>query len=82
MASKIDTKVWQEIDCLSCANCCKNMTPTFTKADVKRISAHLEMSAREFTEKWLVYEEEDKDWINKKQPCQFLSKENSYVQYL
>ncbi|MBY0480370.1 MAG: YkgJ family cysteine cluster protein [Chitinophagaceae bacterium] len=74
-AAKIDTEVWQEIDCLSCANCCKKMTPTFTTKDIKRISTHLEMSADEFIDKWLVYEKDDKDWINKKQPCQFLSKE-------
>ena len=75
MAAKIDAEVWKEIDCLSCANCCKSMTPTFTKKDVNRISEYLEMTVKEFTEKWLVYEEEDKDWINKSQPCQFLSKE-------
>lgn len=77
LAAKIDIEVWQEIDCLSCANCCKSMTPTFTKTDIKRISEHLEMSPKEFSEKWLEYEEDDKDWINKRQPCQFLSNETN-----
>ena len=35
---------WNEVECLSCANCCKVMTPTFTAADLKRISAHFGMS--------------------------------------
>ncbi|RYG31030.1 MAG: hypothetical protein EOO01_35940, partial [Chitinophagaceae bacterium] len=25
----LEREVWQEVDCLSCANCCKTMTPTF-----------------------------------------------------
>ncbi len=73
MAEKIDAEVWQEVDCLSCANCCKSMTPTFTKTDIKRISAHLGMTQEAFVDKWLVYEKTDKDWVNKKQPCQFLN---------
>ena len=39
LAEKIDKEVWQEVNCLSCANCCKVMTPTFTVQDIKRISA-------------------------------------------
>ena len=68
----IDTAVWKETDCLSCANCCKKMTPTFTQKDIKRISAHLTMTPQEFKDKWLYYEKKDKDWMNTKQPCQFL----------
>ena len=71
-AAEIDQAVWKETDCLSCANCCKTMTPTFTNTDIKRIAAHLEMSPAEFKEKWLYYDKKDKDWMNTKQPCQFL----------
>lgn len=67
-----DREVWQETDCLSCGNCCKKMTPTFSTADLKRISAHLNMSVSEFKEKWLEYDAKAGDWQNKKQPCQFL----------
>lgn len=73
LAETIDAEVWKEIDCLSCANCCKTMTPTFTKKDIIRIAAHFDISPAEFTKKWLVYEKSDKDWVNKKQPCQFLN---------
>ena len=44
IAEAIDAEVWQEVDCLSCANCCKTMSPTFNNKDIKRIAAHLEMS--------------------------------------
>ncbi|UEG49752.1 YkgJ family cysteine cluster protein [Ferruginibacter lapsinanis] len=70
---EIDKAVWAETDCLSCGNCCKTMTPTFTPKDIKRISAHFEMTPAEFKDKWLMYEKRDGDWQNKKQPCQFLN---------
>jgi Fe-S-cluster containining protein len=73
LVKESDKQVWKETDCLSCANCCKTMTPTFTSADIKRISAHLKMSAEDFKEKWLYKERSTGDWMNKKQPCQFLN---------
>ncbi len=72
-AVTLSTEVWNEVDCLSCANCCKTMSPTFTPADIKRISAHLEMKPTEFKEKWLEYDKKDKDWLNQLRPCQFLN---------
>lgn len=68
----IDAEVWKETDCLSCANCCKTMTPTFTATDIKRIATHLSMSVADFKEKWLYFDKKDGDWMNTKQPCQFL----------
>ena len=72
LAVKLNTEVWQEVDCLTCANCCKKMTPTFTNKDIRRISAHLNMKPFQFKEKWLQYDKKDKDWTNVNQPCQFL----------
>ena len=66
-----DLGVWKKLDCLDCANCCKTMSPTYTGKDVKRISKFLGMSERAFREKWL-YKDKTGDWMNKKQPCQFL----------
>ena len=73
LMEEADAAVWKEIDCLSCGNCCKKMTPTFTPADLRRISAHLGMSVAAFKEKWLVYDKKDGDWQNKQQPCQFFN---------
>lgn len=72
LAVQADRDVWMETDCLSCANCCKTMSPTFNTKDLKRISAHLGMSVKAFKEKWLYYDKKDKDWMNRQQPCQFL----------
>lgn len=76
--SALAPAVWKEVDCLGCANCCKTMTPTFNKGDIKRISAHLGMTEDAFKEKWLYQERGgDRDWMNKKQPCQFLNLEDN-----
>ena len=72
IALRADLDMWQETDCLSCANCCKTMSPTYTPADLKRISAHFDMTVEEFKAKWL-YKDRNNDWLNKKQPCQFLN---------
>lgn len=66
-----DKESWKRTDCLDCANCCKTMSPTYTKEDVKRISKHLGMTEKAFREKWL-YKDKTGDWMNVKQPCQFL----------
>ncbi len=73
MALIVDRNVWKEVDCLSCANCCKTMSPTFTVKDVKRISAHLGMQPLAFRKKYLYLEKKDNDWMNRQQPCQFLN---------
>ncbi|MFN4008212.1 MAG: YkgJ family cysteine cluster protein [Chitinophagaceae bacterium] len=66
-------KVWEVTDCLSCANCCKKMSPTFTSADIKRIASHLKMTPKAFKEKYLYQPPNDTDWMNRSQPCQFLN---------
>lgn len=67
-----NAEVWKEIDCLSCANCCKKMTPTLNVADKSRIAAHLGMTVKDFTTQYLEYDATDKDWRMQQQPCTFL----------
>jgi Fe-S-cluster containining protein len=76
LAEKIEKEVWQEVDCLTCANCCKSMTPTFTKKDIVRISAHFDQTPDEFKKKWL-YLDNNGDWMNTRTPCQFLDKKTN-----
>jgi Fe-S-cluster containining protein len=71
MVVEADKEVWKKTDCLDCANCCKTMSPTYTGKDIRRISAHLGMTGKAFREKWL-YKDKSGDWMNVKQPCQFL----------
>jgi Fe-S-cluster containining protein len=80
LVAEEDTKIWPLTDCLSCANCCKKMTPTFTPGDIKRIAAHLEMTPAAFKAKWL-YKDDTGDWLNKSIPCQFLEADNKCAIY-
>lgn len=72
LIAQSEKEVWTEVDCLSCANCCRSMTPTYNLADMKRIAAHLGMSLRAFQDKWLYQEKGTGDWLNRSTPCQFL----------
>lgn len=76
LTTSLEPEVWKEIDCLTCGNCCKTMSPTFTKADIKRISKHFELTPDAFTKKWL-RKDRAGDMLNKTEPCQFLNLDNN-----
>lgn len=75
-----DKKTWSEVACLDCANCCKKMTPTYTKDDIKRIAAHVGMTYQQYFDKYLKIDE-NKDIINVSTPCHFLGKDHKCTIY-
>lgn len=68
-------EAFQQIDCLKCANCCKNYSPRFKTPDIKRISKHLKMRESEFIDTYLQVDEEG-DFVVKSLPCPFLGADN------
>jgi len=72
LIAEIEIEVWKKTDCLKCAACCKEMTPTYTAGDMKRIAGHFEMTVNEMKSKWLKLDSNG-DWINRSIPCQFLN---------
>jgi Fe-S-cluster containining protein len=68
-------EAFEKIDCLQCANCCKNYSPRFKTPDIKRISKHLGMKESDFIEKYLRVDEEG-DFVVKSTPCPFLGAGN------
>jgi len=68
-------EAFSKIDCLQCANCCKNYSPRFKTPDIKRISKHLKMRESEFIETYLKVDE-DGDFVVKSIPCPFLGVDN------
>ena len=68
-------EAFSKIDCLQCANCCKNFSPRFKTPDIKRISKHLKMRESEFIDKYLLVDE-DGDFVAKTKPCPFLGADN------
>jgi Fe-S-cluster containining protein len=81
LAKKLDAETWKDLDCLACANCCKTMTPTYTKTDVKKIATFLNITPAQMHQKWLTVDEDNGDIINKSTPCQFLNKDNKCSVY-
>jgi len=68
-------EAFQKIDCLQCANCCKNYSPRFKTPDIKRIAKHLKMKEGEFIDRYLRIDEEG-DFVVKSTPCPFLGADN------
>jgi Fe-S-cluster containining protein len=68
-------EVFEEIDCLTCANCCKTTSPIFYQNDIERVAKAVKMKPGDFIEKYLRVDE-DKDYVLKSSPCPFLDSEN------
>jgi Fe-S-cluster containining protein len=71
----IHTDIFQKTDCLTCANCCKSISPMITDKDIERIAKHLKMRPSLFTEKYLHLDQEN-DYVFNSAPCPFLMKDN------
>ena len=68
-------EVFAEIDCLTCANCCKTTSPIFYERDIERAAKALKMKPGAFFEKYLKMDA-DKDAVLKQAPCAFLGPDN------
>ena len=68
-------EAFSKINCLDCANCCKNYSPRFKTPDIKRISKHLKMKEGEFIQQYLNLDDEG-DYVVKTKPCPFLGDDN------
>jgi len=69
-------EAFSKIDCLQCANCCKNYSPRFKTPDIKRIAKLLRMKEGDFVETYLRLDE-DNDYVVKQSPCPFLDNDNT-----
>jgi uncharacterized protein len=72
---ELHEEAFEKIDCLQCANCCKNYSPRFKTPDIKRISKYLKMRESVFIEKYLKVDEEGAFVVNER-PCPFLGADN------
>jgi uncharacterized protein len=72
---QLHDEVFEEIDCLTCANCCRTTSPIFYQTDIERVAKSLRMKPWDFIEKYLRIDE-DRDYVLKSSPCPFLDSEN------
>ncbi|MBL7766436.1 MAG: YkgJ family cysteine cluster protein [Chitinophagaceae bacterium] len=69
-------EAFSKIDCLECANCCKNHSPRFKIPDIKRIAKYLGMKEGDLIQQYLKIDDEG-DYVMQKQPCHFLQADNT-----
>jgi len=75
IAQKTHEDVFEQMDCLQCANCCKSIPPILSQRDIKRISKSLNLSPAAFSEKYARIDE-DGDTVINASPCPFLLEDN------
>lgn len=68
-------EAFSKIDCLSCANCCKNHSPRFKDPDIKRIAKSLRIKEGELVDRYLRIDS-DGDYVVRQSPCPFLGSDN------
>lgn len=66
---------FSKIDCLECANCCKQLGPRFKTPDITRIAKKLRLRESDFIEQYLKVDE-DGDYVANALPCPFLGDDN------
>lgn len=71
----VHDEVFEEIDCLECANCCKTTSPIFYHHDIDRLAAAQNLRPGEFVERYLKVDE-DGDYVLVSSPCPFLGADN------
>lgn len=68
-------EVFEEVDCLQCAHCCKTVGPLLRPSDVKRLARYLKLSETQFEKQYLRRDEDD-DLVMRALPCPFLQEDN------
>ncbi|MBJ6746376.1 YkgJ family cysteine cluster protein [Streptococcus sp. 121] len=75
LSQEIHAEVFEEIDCIQCANCCRHLGPLLTEADITRISKTFRMKLSAFEEAFLRVDE-DGDKVFQSMPCPFIGEDN------
>ena len=67
-------RVWAGIDCTACANCCREVKPSFSEEEVRRLARRLGMRRWQLIERYLERTEVDSEnpWQTRTKPCPFL----------
>jgi uncharacterized protein len=73
---ELHEEAFSKINCLDCANCCKNHSPRFKQPDIKRIAKSLRMKEGELVARYLVLDKEG-DYVARSKPCPFLAEDNT-----
>ncbi|MEX2187260.1 MAG: YkgJ family cysteine cluster protein [Pirellulales bacterium] len=92
LAVELHEEAFKIVDCTRCANCCKALDTTFSREDIGRIAAHLEIPEREFIDRYLESadeqmsgepprEGEPRSYKARVRPCPFLGEDDRCTIY-
>jgi Fe-S-cluster containining protein len=73
-------EVFEYIDCLACANCCKTLGPRITDGDINRLAKYLRIKPARLVDDYLRIDE-DGDYVFQSMPCPFLMPDNYCMVY-
>lgn len=79
-ASEAHIAVFEEVDCLSCANCCRTTPAIVDRSDAKRIAKYLGITPKNFIRKYLL-EDFNGEMFIQRVPCTFLNEDNTCQVY-
>lgn len=72
---QLHEKVFSEVDCLDCANCCKTTSPGMHDRDVDRLAKHLRVKSSALVEQYMELDAEG-EYVFRSAPCPFLGADN------
>ncbi|MBF0762384.1 YkgJ family cysteine cluster protein [Dysgonomonas mossii] len=75
IVQQLHDEVFEKIDCLTCANCCRSLGPAIYDKDIERMAKALRIKPSEVVSSYLRIDE-DGDYVFKSMPCPFLMNDN------
>ncbi len=72
---ELHEKVFEEINCLDCGNCCRTLGPRITSKDIEKMAKATGKKEAAFIQEYLRIDE-DQDYVFKSMPCPFLQADN------
>lgn len=77
---RLHNSVANHFNCLTCANCCKSISPRITDKDIERIAHRMKMKEVSFITSYL-HMDEDQCYVFNDTPCPFLMTDNYCLIY-
>lgn len=76
----LHNEAFGQFSCLDCANCCSNISPIVTEADIDRLAKHFKRKPAQIINEYL-HIDEDSDYVFNESPCPFLMPDNYCMVY-
>lgn len=75
IVGELHDEVFETIDCLACANCCRTTSPIVRDVDIDRLAKFLRIRPAQLIEEYMRMDSEG-DYVMNTAPCPFLGEDN------